>query len=56
VQGRLKSISEIAFEWGFNDSAHFSRIFCNEFGLTPRAFRKMGMDGKVNDWFCTFTD
>ena len=36
---RRKSITEIAFFWGFNDSAHFSRVFKQEFGTCPRAFR-----------------
>jgi AraC family transcriptional regulator, positive regulator of tynA and feaB len=34
-----KSITEIAFFWGFNDSAHFSRAFKQEFGTCPRTFR-----------------
>jgi len=34
-----KSITEIAFFWGFNDSAHFSRAFKQEFGVSPRGFR-----------------
>ena len=36
---RTKSITEIAFFWGFNDSAHFSRAFKQEFGTCPRLFR-----------------
>ena len=36
---RGKSITEIAFFWGFNDSAHFSRTFKHQFGISPRAFR-----------------
>lgn len=34
-----RSITEIAFFWGFNDSAHFSRLFKERFGVCPRAFR-----------------
>ena len=34
-----KSITEIAFFWGFNDSAHFSRTFKKQFGVCPRAYR-----------------
>ncbi len=34
-----RSISEIAFAWGFNDAAHFSRIFRHRFGCSPRALR-----------------
>lgn len=33
------SISEIAFSWGFNDAAHFSRSFRNRFGVPPREWR-----------------
>lgn len=34
------SISEICFRWGFNDSAHFSRTFRNQYGLSPREYRR----------------
>ena len=34
-----RSITEIAFDWGFSDSAHFSRCFKKQFGVSPRAFR-----------------
>jgi AraC-like DNA-binding protein len=34
-----KSITEIAFFWGFNDSAHFSRAFKKQFGVCPRSYR-----------------
>lgn len=40
-----KSITEIAFFWGFNDSAHFSRAFKQRFGMCPRAFRSRGNSG-----------
>lgn len=33
------SISEICFRWGFNDAAHFSRAFREQFATTPRAWR-----------------
>ena len=36
---RQKSITEISFSWGFNDSAHFSRSFKKQFGVCPRAYR-----------------
>ncbi|PZU49323.1 MAG: AraC family transcriptional regulator [Sphingomonas sp.] len=35
-----KSISEILFEWGFNDSATFSRAFREQYGISPREYRK----------------
>jgi AraC family transcriptional regulator, positive regulator of tynA and feaB len=34
-----KTITEIAFFWGFSDSAHFSRSFKKQFGIGPRSFR-----------------
>lgn len=33
------SVTDIAFRWGFSDSAHFSHCFHNEFGISPRQFR-----------------
>lgn len=35
-----RSISEIAFGWGFNDAAHFSRAFRARFGCSPRELRE----------------
>ena len=35
-----KSISEIAFEWGFNSSAHFSRLFKSQVGVVPTSYRR----------------
>lgn len=34
-----RTITEIAFSWGFNNTAHFSRVFREHTGLTPSAFR-----------------
>jgi AraC-like DNA-binding protein len=34
-----RTITEIAFSWGFNDAAHFSRIFRARFGCSPRELR-----------------
>ncbi len=42
---RAKSITEIAFFWGFNDSAHFSRVFKQQFGENPRTFRLRANSG-----------
>jgi len=36
---RSRPIGEIAFAWGFSDTAHFSRAFKAAFGASPRAFR-----------------
>ncbi len=35
-----RSVSEIAFAWGFNDATHFSRSFREQFGLCPRDWRQ----------------
>ena len=44
-----KSITDIAFDWGFSDSAHFSRSFRNKFGVCPRTFRaRVG----IKNWNC----
>lgn len=34
------SITKIAFRWGFNDSAHFSRSFKKFYGLSPSDYQK----------------
>lgn len=34
------SVSDICFRWGFNDAAHFSRVFRNTFGIAPREYRR----------------
>ncbi len=36
---RNKTISEIAYDWGFSDAAHFSRSFKAMYGQTPRECR-----------------
>jgi AraC-like DNA-binding protein len=33
------SITEVAFSWGFNDAAHFSRRFASAYGISPAAYR-----------------
>ena len=34
-----ESVTQIGFAWGFNDSAHFSRVFRAEFGQAPTLYR-----------------
>jgi AraC-like DNA-binding protein len=43
-----KSITEIAFSWGFSDSAHFSRCFKLRFGVSPREFRLRILSGSAD--------
>lgn len=45
---RASSISSIAFGWGFNDMSHFSRVFRNRFGSSPREYRST-KSGKLTD-------
>jgi acetamidase/formamidase/AraC-like DNA-binding protein len=33
------SIADVCFRWGFNDPAHFSRVFREQYGASPRTFR-----------------
>ncbi len=43
--GHADAITDIAFRWGFNDSAHFSKAFRAEFGQSPRAYRANHRNG-----------
>ncbi len=36
---RAMSMTDIAFELGYNDSAYFSRCFRQHYGMTPSAYR-----------------
>ncbi len=40
-----RGITDIAFSWGFSDSAHFSHCFRKEFGVSPRQFRSQALAG-----------
>ncbi|NKJ01645.1 helix-turn-helix domain-containing protein [Novosphingobium sp. SG707] len=40
-----KSVTTIAYECGFKDSAHFSRAFRSRFGMSPREFRNQRIKG-----------
>lgn len=37
-----RSITEIGTRWGFADSAHFSKTFKKQWGVTPRTYRAQG--------------
>jgi AraC family transcriptional regulator, positive regulator of tynA and feaB len=43
--GRSRSITEIAFHWGFNDMSHFSRTFKAQFGASPRELARVNQRG-----------
>lgn len=34
------SITDICFRWSFNDAAHFSRAFREQYGMSPRTYRR----------------
>ena len=40
VNHHKNSITSIAFQWGFNDSAHFSKVFKKKYGVTPSDYQK----------------
>jgi AraC-like DNA-binding protein len=39
-----QSITELSYRWGFSDSAHFSRIFKDRFGVPPRTYRDLPIE------------
>jgi AraC-like DNA-binding protein len=36
-------VSQICFRWGFNEAAHFSRVFRKRYGTTARAYRRSAL-------------
>ncbi|MFC2954163.1 helix-turn-helix domain-containing protein [Marinicaulis aureus] len=38
---RSLTVSEIAFSWGFNSAAHFTRAFRAKYGMAPSEYRRM---------------
>lgn len=46
---RKRTITEIAFSWGFNNATHFARVFRHRYSATPREYRN-GLDVRdIND-------
>ena len=41
------SVGQIAAQWGIYDGAHFSRIFRNAYGMSPRDYRRSQLDASV---------
>ncbi len=39
----MRPVSDIAFRWGFNDAAHFSRAFRERYGCPPREWRQRAL-------------
>lgn len=50
-----RTISDIAYSWGFSDLTHFGKVFAAAFGVSPRAFRQSrivsadGVEAAVRD-------
>ena len=38
----LGNIAAVGLELGFNDQAHFTRVFKKRFGITPGQFQRQG--------------
>jgi AraC family transcriptional activator of tynA and feaB len=41
------SLTDIAYRRGFNDMAHFSRVFKQRYGCSPRAYRRQALSGLI---------
>jgi len=51
VMWQRRTITEIAFGWGFNNATHFARVFRNHYGTSPRDYRKTQIaSGHDNAW------
>jgi AraC-like DNA-binding protein len=35
-----KTVTDVAFSWGFSSSSHFSRVFRKYFGVVPSSIHK----------------
>lgn len=46
-----RSITEIAFRWGFSSAAHFSRSFRSRFGASPRDWREGARQAQPRPFF-----
>ena len=42
---RSKTVSTVAFEWGFNNTTHFARVFRDRFGVCPSDVRRERLYG-----------
>lgn len=43
-----RSISDIAYTWGFSDISHFSKAFKSAYGLSPRDYRRTVLRGEAS--------
>jgi AraC family transcriptional activator of tynA and feaB len=44
-----KTITDVAFSWGFSSSSHFSRVFRRYFGVVPSSIHKAPHSGLSPD-------
>ena len=44
-----RTITDVAFSWGFSSSSHFSRVFRNHFGIVPSSIHKAQHGGHLPD-------
>lgn len=49
LSGRRRTVTEVAYDTGFCDTAHFCAAFRRHFGLTPQEFRRMVQDSRTAD-------
>ncbi|CAD5106894.1 transcriptional regulator FeaR [Zestomonas carbonaria] len=47
TSGNALPITTIAYKWGFTDSAHFSRVFKQHYGLSPKTYRAEALRGQA---------
>jgi AraC-like DNA-binding protein len=47
-----KTITDVAFSWGFSSSSHFSRVFREYFGVAPSAIHRAQHGGLSPDALC----
>jgi AraC-like DNA-binding protein len=43
---RGRTVTAIAFDYGFNSPTHFGRVFRSKFGATPREYRRENPEGR----------
>ena len=44
---RDRSVTTIAYDWGFNSTAHFARLFREQFGIPPGYLRKQAVQART---------
>ncbi|WP_027578017.1 helix-turn-helix domain-containing protein [Bradyrhizobium sp. Ai1a-2] len=48
-----KTITDVAFSWGFSSSSHFSRVFRKYFGIVPSAVHRQQQAGSTAEFSAT---